>query len=78
MWVIYGVNFFGTIARRRERGLYAALWFFGATILTIAMLYIFNNLEMPVSLRGSRTRSTPAFTTPTSSGGTGTTRSASC
>jgi len=50
MWVIYGVNFFGTIARRRERGLYAALWFFGSTILTIAMLYIFNNLERPVSL----------------------------
>jgi cbb3-type cytochrome c oxidase subunit I len=50
MWVIYGVNFFGTIARRRERGLYAALWFFGSTVLTIAMLYIFNNLERPVSL----------------------------
>jgi len=50
MWVIYAVNFFGTVIRRRERGLYAAIWFWGATILTIAMLYIANNLEMPVSL----------------------------
>ena len=49
MWVIYAVNFFGTVVRRRERGLYAAIWFWGATILTIAMLYIANNLEMPVS-----------------------------
>ena len=50
IWVIYGVNFFGTVVRRRERGLYAAIWFWGATILTIAMLYIANNLAMPVSL----------------------------
>ncbi len=49
MWVIYAVNFFGTVIRRRERGLYAAIWFWGATILTIAMLYIANNLAMPVS-----------------------------
>ena len=49
IWVIYGVNFFGTVVRRRERGLYAAIWFWGATILTIAMLYIANNLAMPVS-----------------------------
>ena len=49
MWVIYAVNFFGTVIRRRERTLYAAIWFWGATILTIAMLYIANNLELPVS-----------------------------
>ncbi|MEX2208360.1 MAG: cytochrome-c oxidase, cbb3-type subunit I [Myxococcota bacterium] len=50
IWVIYAVNFFGTVLQRRERGLYAAIWFWGATILTIAMLYIANNLAMPVSL----------------------------
>jgi cytochrome c oxidase cbb3-type subunit I/II len=50
MWVIYAVNFFGTMARRRERGLYAAVWFWVSTILTIAMLYVFNNLAWPVSL----------------------------
>jgi len=49
VWVVYAVNFFGTIAIRRERGLYAAIWFWIATILTIAMLHIFNNLEVPVS-----------------------------
>jgi len=50
IWVIYAVNFFGTVIKRRERGLYAAIWFWGATILTIAMLYIANNLAMPVTL----------------------------
>ncbi len=50
IWVIYAVNFFGTVIKRRERGLYAAIWFWGATILTIAMLYIANNLALPVSL----------------------------
>jgi cbb3-type cytochrome c oxidase subunit I len=50
VWVIYAVNFFGTLARRKERGLYAAVWFWISTVLTIAMLHIFNNLELPVSL----------------------------
>jgi len=49
VWVIYAVNFFGTLARRREKSLYAAVWFWIATILTIAMLHVFNNLEVPVS-----------------------------
>jgi cytochrome c oxidase cbb3-type subunit I/II len=44
VWVIFGVNFFGTIARRRERHLYVALWFYIATIAAIAVLHIFNNL----------------------------------
>lgn len=50
MWVAYGVTFFGTVAKRREKGLYSALWFWGGTILTIAMLYLVNNAAMPVSL----------------------------
>jgi cytochrome c oxidase cbb3-type subunit I/II len=49
VWVVYGVNFLGTVAKRREKGLYAAIWFWIATILTIAMLHIVNNLEAPVS-----------------------------
>ena len=49
VWVVYAVNFFGTVARRRERGLYVAIWFWIATILTIGMLHIFNSLEVPVS-----------------------------
>ena len=44
VWVIFAVNFFGTIARRRERHLYVAIWFYIATIVTVALLHIFNNL----------------------------------
>ncbi|MCB0359841.1 MAG: cbb3-type cytochrome c oxidase subunit I, partial [Bdellovibrionales bacterium] len=39
IWVVFAINFFGTLARRRERHLYVALWFYIATILTIAMLH---------------------------------------
>ena len=50
VWVIFAVNFFGTIARRRERHLYVALWFYIATIVTVALLHIVNSLSIPVSL----------------------------
>jgi cytochrome c oxidase cbb3-type subunit 1 len=49
IWVIYAVNFFGTLIKRRERPMYAAIWFWLATVLTIAMLHIFNSLALPVS-----------------------------
>ncbi len=47
VWVIFAVNFFGTIARRRERHLYVAIWFYIASIITVAILHIFNNLSIP-------------------------------
>lgn len=47
IWVVFAVNFFGTLAVRRERHLYVAIWFYIATIIAIAVLYIFNNLAMP-------------------------------
>ncbi|MDZ4674907.1 MAG: cytochrome-c oxidase, cbb3-type subunit I [Gemmatimonadota bacterium] len=50
VWVIFAVNFFGTIARRRERHLYVAIWFYIASIITVAVLHIFNNLVIPASL----------------------------
>jgi cytochrome c oxidase cbb3-type subunit I/II len=46
VWVIFGVNFFGTIAKRRERHLYVAIWFYIATIVTVALLHIFNSLAV--------------------------------
>ncbi len=46
----FGVNFFMTLAVRRERHLYVALWFYIATIITVAMLHIFNNLVVPIGL----------------------------
>jgi len=50
VWVLFGVNFFGTIAKRRERHLYVAIWFYIATIVTVAILHIFNNLVVPAGL----------------------------
>jgi cytochrome c oxidase cbb3-type subunit I/II len=47
VWVAFAVNFFGTIAKRRERHLYVAIWFYIATIVTVAILHVFNNLSLP-------------------------------
>lgn len=47
IWVLFAINFFGTLARRRERHLYVALWFYIATIVAIAVLHIFNSLAYP-------------------------------
>ena len=47
VWVAFAINVFGTIARRRERHLFVAIWFYIATIVTVAMLHIFNNLVIP-------------------------------
>ena len=44
VWVVFSVNVFGTIVRRRERHLYVAIWFYIATLVAIAVLHIFNNL----------------------------------
>src|SRR6476620_465714 len=50
MWVVFAVTFFGTIARRRERHLFVAIWFYIATIITVAILHVFNNLVVPAGL----------------------------
>lgn len=50
IWVVFAVNFFGTIIRRRERHIYVAIWFYIATIVTVAVLHIINSLEIPVSI----------------------------
>jgi cytochrome c oxidase cbb3-type subunit I/II len=51
VWVgFFGVNFFGTLIKRRERHMYVALWFYIATIVTVAMLHVFNNLWLPVGI----------------------------
>jgi cytochrome c oxidase cbb3-type subunit I/II len=50
VWIALAINFFGTIAKRRERHLYVAIWFYIATIITVAILHIFNNLVIPVGL----------------------------
>ena len=49
IWVVMGINMIGTILKRRQRHIYVAIWFYIATFVTIAVLHIFNNLEIPVS-----------------------------
>ncbi|APR76676.1 Cytochrome c oxidase subunit CcoN [Minicystis rosea] len=50
VWVVFAINFFWTIAKRNEKHLYVAIWFYIATIVTVAVLHIVNSLEIPVSL----------------------------
>ncbi len=50
VWVVFGINMFGTILTRRESHLYVAIWFYIATWVTVAMLHIVNSFEIPVSL----------------------------
>ena len=42
----------GTILIRRVRHLYVAIWFYLGTWVAIAMLHIFNNLEVPLTFTG--------------------------
>lgn len=49
IWVVFAVNFFGTLKNRRERHMYVALWFYIATIVTVAVLHIVNSIEIPVT-----------------------------
>ena len=48
VWVSYAVVFFGTIAKRKIPHIYVANWFFGAFILTVALLHIVNSAVIPV------------------------------
>jgi cytochrome c oxidase cbb3-type subunit 1 len=47
VWVSYAVVFFGTIAKRKVKHIYVANWFFGAFILTVALLHIVNSAAIP-------------------------------
>lgn len=50
IWVVFAINMFGTIIKRREQHMYVAIWFYIATVITVAVLHIGNSLELPVSL----------------------------
>ncbi|MDQ1298217.1 MAG: cytochrome c oxidase cbb3-type subunit [Campylobacterota bacterium] len=47
VWVIWGMGLFGLIGIRREKSLYISIWYYIATFLGIAMLYLFNNMAIP-------------------------------
>jgi cytochrome c oxidase cbb3-type subunit I/II len=53
IWVVFGINMFGTILKRRERHLYVAVWFYIATFVTVAVLHIVNSFELPVAFMKS-------------------------
>ena len=50
IWVVFGINMFGTIVKRRERHLYVAIWFYIATFVTVAVLHIVNSAQLPISM----------------------------
>ncbi len=58
VWVSYAVVFFGTLIKRKVSHIYVANWFYGAFILTVALLHIVNSAEMPATL----TKSYSAYT----------------
>ncbi len=53
VWVIFGWNMFATILERRVQHLYVAIWFYIATFVTVAVLHIFNSIEIPISFTKS-------------------------
>lgn len=50
VWVIFAINMFGTIIKRREKHMYVAIWFYIATVVTVAVLHIVNSIEIPAGL----------------------------
>jgi len=53
IWVIFGINMFGTLVKRREKHIYVAVWFYIATWVTVALLHIVNSFALPVSFMKS-------------------------
>ena len=52
-WVCYAIVFFGTIGTRKVKHIYVANWFFGAFIITVALLHIVNSAAMPAGFMKS-------------------------
>ncbi len=50
VWVIFAINFFGTIAVRNVKHLYVAIWFYMSFVITIPVLHIVNSLVIPATL----------------------------
>lgn len=50
IWVIFAINVFATLIKREEKQMYISLWYIISMVVTVAVLYIVNNLEVPVNL----------------------------
>jgi cytochrome c oxidase cbb3-type subunit I/II len=48
VWIVFAINFFWTIAKRNEKHLYVALWFYISTIVAVTVLHVVNSLAIPV------------------------------
>lgn len=55
VWVVFAINFFGTLYKRREKHMYVAIWFYISTIVTVAVLHIINSISIPFSFMKSYT-----------------------
>src|SRR5208283_372997 len=53
LWVMFAINIFGTIIKRKEEQMYISLWYLIVTVIGVAVVYIVNNLSIPVSLTKS-------------------------
>lgn len=53
VWVVFAINMFGTILKRREKHMYVAIWFYIATVITVAVLHIVNSIELPAGFMKS-------------------------
>jgi cytochrome c oxidase cbb3-type subunit I/II len=53
IWIVFGINMFGTIIKRREQHLYVAIWFYIATWVTVTVLHVVNSLAIPYGFLGS-------------------------
>jgi cytochrome c oxidase cbb3-type subunit I/II len=53
VWVVFGLNLLMTLVKRRTKHIYVAIWFYLATWVTVAVLYIVNNIQLPTSFTHS-------------------------
>ncbi|MBU3889603.1 cytochrome-c oxidase, cbb3-type subunit I [Methylosinus sporium] len=54
VWVVYLIVFLATLAKREEPHIYVANWFYLAFIVTVAVLVLGNNAEIPISVFSPR------------------------
>ena len=50
VWIVFGINMFGTLIKRRENHIYVAIWFYIATWITVTVLHVVNSLQLPYNL----------------------------
>ncbi|HIP20030.1 MAG TPA: cytochrome C oxidase Cbb3, partial [Sulfurimonas sp.] len=53
IWLLWGASIAGLVGFRREKSLYISIWYYIATFLAVAMLHLFNNMEIPTMLATS-------------------------